>query len=162
MKTYDLEAASKTIAKNVLTPPLRTAGPTFCSAIIDRWLLEPEFLQKMLLLKSSFSEKATKIWKNLPLVLMLLSKTAVLSKRMGDFFQILWSSHNFNFKFGGTFFLKSGLIFVDCYVNYQNTAISLKPIHLIDKIKLILYPRVRNSTTYLTVMERRGIKSFIH
>ena len=46
MKTYDLEAASKTIAKNVLTPPLRTAGPTFCSAIIDRWLLEPEFLQK--------------------------------------------------------------------------------------------------------------------
>ena len=57
MKTYDLEAASKTIAKNVLTPPLRTAGPTFCSAIIDRWLLEPEFLQKMLLLKVSKFQK---------------------------------------------------------------------------------------------------------
>ena len=52
MKTYDLEAASKTIAKNVLTPPLSTAGPTFCSAIIDRWLLEPEIFAKNVVSKS--------------------------------------------------------------------------------------------------------------
>ena len=37
--------------------------------------------------KFSLSEKATKNWKNLPLVLTLLSKTAVLSKQVGDFFQ---------------------------------------------------------------------------
>ena len=47
----------------------------------------------ILILKFSFSEKATKIWKNLPLVLMLLS-TTFLSKQVGDFFQILWPSHN--------------------------------------------------------------------
>ena len=45
-------------------------------------------------LKFSFSEKATKIWKNIPLVLTLLSKKKVLSKQVGDFFPILWPSHN--------------------------------------------------------------------
>ena len=41
--------------------------------------------------KFRFSEKATQIWRNLPLVLMLLSKR---QKKVGDFFQILWPSHN--------------------------------------------------------------------
>ena len=45
-------------------------------------------------LKSSFSEKATKIWKNLPLVLTLLSKNSCVVKTSGIFFQILWPSHN--------------------------------------------------------------------
>ena len=46
--------------------------------------------------KFSFSGKATKIWKNLPLVLTprYWVKTAVSSKQVGDFFQILWPSHN--------------------------------------------------------------------
>ena len=35
------------------------------------------------------------------------------------------------------------------YVYSQNSAISLRPIHFIAKIKLILLPRVRNSITYL-------------
>ena len=38
------------------------------------------------------------------------------------------------------------------YVNSQNTAISLKAIHFFDKIKLILYPQVRNSMTQLTLV----------
>ena len=46
------------------------------------------------LLKSSFSEKATKIRKNLPLVLTLLSKNSCFVKSGGRFFQILWPSHN--------------------------------------------------------------------
>ena len=46
------------------------------------------------LLKSSFSEKVTKIWKNLPLVLMLLSKNNCFVKTGGRCFQILWPSHN--------------------------------------------------------------------
>ena len=47
------------------------------------------------LLKSSFSEKATKIRKNLPLVLTLLSsKNNCFVKTSGRFFQILWPSHN--------------------------------------------------------------------
>ena len=45
-------------------------------------------------LKFSFSEKATKIWKNLPLVLTLLSKNNCFVKTGGRFFQILWPSHN--------------------------------------------------------------------
>ena len=43
--------------------------------------------QHYLLLKSSFSEKVTKMRKNPPLVLTLLSKTSVLSKEVGDFFK---------------------------------------------------------------------------
>ena len=46
------------------------------------------------LLKFSFSEKAQKIWKNLPLVLTLLSKSNCFVKTGGRFFQILWPSHN--------------------------------------------------------------------
>ena len=34
-------------------------------------------------------------------------------------------------------------------VNSQNTAISMKHIHVIDKIKLVLYPQSRNSITML-------------
>ena len=49
-----------------------------------------------LMLKSSFSEKPTKIWKNLPLVLMLLSKHNCFVKTGGRFFQILWPCLNFN------------------------------------------------------------------
>ena len=45
-------------------------------------------------IKSSFSEKATKIWKNLPLVLTLMSKNNFFVKTGGRFFQILWPSHN--------------------------------------------------------------------
>ena len=45
-------------------------------------------------LKFSFSEKTTKIWKNLPLVLTLLSKNNCFVKTGGRFFQILWPSHN--------------------------------------------------------------------
>ena len=44
--------------------------------------------------KSSFSEKVTKIWKNLPLILTLLSKNNCFVKPGGRFFQILWPSHN--------------------------------------------------------------------
>ena len=33
------------------------------------------------------------------------------------------------------------------YINSQNTTISLKPIHLFDKIKLILYQQDGNSMT---------------
>ena len=46
------------------------------------------------MLKFRFSEKATKIWKNLPLVLTLLSKNSCFVKTGGRFFQILWPSHN--------------------------------------------------------------------
>ena len=38
------------------------------------------------------------------------------------------------------------------YVNSQNIAISLKPIHFCDEIKLILYQKVRNSLTQLTLV----------
>ena len=37
-------------------------------------------------------------------------------------------------------------------VNSQNTAISLKPINFIDTTKLILYPKVRNSMSQLTII----------
>ena len=48
------------------------------------------------------------------------------------------------FKFGGpcSYYLK---------FNSQNTGISLKVIHFIDKLKLILISRVRNSTANLTL-----------
>ena len=45
-------------------------------------------------LKFSFSEKATKIWKNLPLVLTLLSKNNCFVKTGWRSFQILWLPHN--------------------------------------------------------------------
>ena len=46
-------------------------------------------------LKSSLIlKRLQKLEKNLPLVLTLLSKAAVLSKQVGDFFQILRPSHN--------------------------------------------------------------------
>ena len=44
--------------------------------------------------KFSFYEKATKIWKNLHLFWHYWVNTAVLSKQVEDFFQILWPSHN--------------------------------------------------------------------
>jgi hypothetical protein len=44
--------------------------------------------------QSSFSKKATKICKNLPLVLTLLIKNSCFIKTGGRFFQILWPSHN--------------------------------------------------------------------
>ena len=47
-----------------------------------------------ILLKFSFSEKATKIWKNLPLALTLLSKNNCSVKLGGRFFSNLWPSHN--------------------------------------------------------------------
>ena len=49
---------------------------------------------KLKTLKFGFSEKATKVWKNLPLVLTLLSKNSCFVKTGGRFFQILWPSHN--------------------------------------------------------------------
>ena len=48
----------------------------------------------LVVLKSSFSENATKLWKNLPLVLTLLSKNSCFVKTGGRFFPILWPSHN--------------------------------------------------------------------
>ena len=39
-----------------------------------------------------------------------------------------------------------------CNVILQNASISFRHIHFGDKIELILYPRVRNSITYLTIM----------
>ena len=39
------------------------------------------------------------------------------------------------------------------FVNSQITTISCKPIHFINKLKLILIPRVRNSTTLLTLVQ---------
>ena len=44
-------------------------------------------------MKSSFSEMATKIWKNLPLASTLLSKKSCFVKTGERFFQILWPSH---------------------------------------------------------------------
>ena len=38
------------------------------------------------------------------------------------------------------------------YVNSQNETISLNPINFIDKLKLVLNPRLRNSTTHLTLI----------
>ena len=66
------------------------------SAQIQNHLLSshPKNLWKCWVLKFSFSEKATKIWKNLPLVLTLLSKNSCCVKTRGRFFQILWPSHN--------------------------------------------------------------------
>ena len=39
-------------------------------------------------LKFSFSEKVTKIWKNLPLVLTLLSRNSCFVKEVADFFKL--------------------------------------------------------------------------
>ena len=44
--------------------------------------------------KVQFFWEGHKIRQKLPLVMTLLSKTAVLSKQVGDFFPILWPSHN--------------------------------------------------------------------
>ena len=52
------------------------------------------FVMLRVVLKFSFSEKATKIRKNLPLVLKLLSRNSCFVKTGGRFFQILWPSHN--------------------------------------------------------------------
>ena len=46
------------------------------------------------MVKFSFSEKVTKTWKNLPLVLKLLSITRCFVKTSGKFFPILWPSQN--------------------------------------------------------------------
>ena len=44
------------------------------------------------------------------------------------------------------------LLYFAYFLNYSaQILISLKPIHCYDKVKLILYPRVRNSTTHLTL-----------
>ena len=51
------------------------------------------YVYKSLEIKFSFSEKTTKIWKNLPLVLIVLSKNCFV-KTGGKFFQIFWPSHN--------------------------------------------------------------------
>ena len=40
-----------------------------------------------------------------------------------------------------------------CRVSIQNTAISFKAIHFFNKIKLILYPQVRNSISHLTLVK---------
>ena len=42
------------------------------------------------MIKFIYSEKATKFWENLPLCFDI----EVISKKVGDFFQILWPSHN--------------------------------------------------------------------
>ena len=52
------------------------------------------FVMLRVVLKFSFSEKATKIRKTLPLVLKLLSRNSCFVKTGGRFFQILWPSHN--------------------------------------------------------------------
>ena len=45
-------------------------------------------------LMSRFSENPQKNQKNLPIVLMLLSKNSCIVKTGGNFYQILWPSHN--------------------------------------------------------------------
>jgi hypothetical protein len=50
------------------------------------------FVILRVVLKFSFSEKATKIRKNLPLVLKPLSRNSCFVKTGGRFFQILWPS----------------------------------------------------------------------
>jgi hypothetical protein len=67
-----------------------------------------------------------------------------------------------NFEFGGTLFSEIIPDFCRlCYVNLQNTAIYLKHIQFIDRIKLILYPKVINSRTHLTLTctnKRHGVQ----
>ena len=70
---------------------LRIVGWQFCQSHLCSKL--SCFFQNVLV-KFSFSEKATKIWKNLPLVLTLLSKNSCFVKTSGRFFPILWPSHN--------------------------------------------------------------------
>ena len=53
------------------------------------------------------------------------------------------------------FTLKLKSKYLTRYVNSQNTAISLNPIHFINKIKIILYMQIRNSITHLTIGHRR-------
>ena len=43
-------------------------------------------------------------------------------------------------------------------INSQNKAISLKHINFLDKLKLILYQWVRNSTTHLTLVHSTASK----
>ena len=51
-------------------------------------------ISTLTIVKFSFSEKATKIWKNLQLVLTLLNQNNCFVKTSGRFFQILWPSYN--------------------------------------------------------------------
>ena len=53
-----------------------------------------------------------------------------------------------NYKIG---FENSNFKILALYLNSQNIAISLKPIHFIIESKLILHPRVRISITHTTI-----------
>ena len=66
------------------------------SFLLEKTLKSIEFNTtcKLSLIKAQLFWKRHKNLKNLPLVLTLLSETAVLSKQVGDLFQILWPSHN--------------------------------------------------------------------
>ena len=78
--------------------PLEATDSDRSRASSTRSLLRRNYVgkkrKKVCIIKFSFSEKATKIWKNLPLVLTLLSKNNYFVKTSGRFFQILWPSHN--------------------------------------------------------------------
>ena len=69
--------------------------------------------------------------------------------------QLLQKSYFANFKSGGMYFIFENYaqyLLTPLDVNSQNTAISLKPINFIDTTKLILYPKVRNSMSQLTII----------
>ena len=64
------------------------------STVEHLWIIN-EILKKIVVsFKFLFSEKATKIWKNLPLVLRLLSKYSCFVKTGLRFFQVFWPSHH--------------------------------------------------------------------
>ena len=64
------------------------------STVERLWIIN-EILKKIVVsFKFLFSEKATKIWKNLPLVLRLLSKYSCFVKTGLRFFQVFWPSHH--------------------------------------------------------------------
>ena len=56
-----------------------------CLCLLAPFTKEPSYGPNPFLLKSSFSGKATKIWKNLPLALTLLSKNSCFVKTFGRF-----------------------------------------------------------------------------
>ena len=73
----------------------------------------------------------------------VVCQTKIINKNLKTIFEIenwLWKIKIHKFEVAGVM-----------YVNSQNKAIFLKSIIFFDKIKLILYPQVRNYMTQLTL-----------
>ena len=96
----------------------------------------------MNLIKFRFSEKATKIWKNISLVLTLLSKNRCFVKTDGRFFPILWPSHNI------LTLSKSAPIFAEtCHQKDKYRLFSqifVAPLCASEICKEIMYSQIRN------------------